>query len=213
MTIAHRGCKAQSGKSSAQKFCVLFSLTVSDPVYLCVCIVHSIVSSLTIDYRKRRCFSAAVDNSSSSSDLAGESVLEADVGSSSSPACRPVYQSAMVDVYARFVMADIRHGSPPYMLHRKALFRLTDLLRDRIRLSDESVARLRGGTVVDGLKPGITEIQVCNNNNNNNKYTEDTRETEFLYQRLSMALQRGNAVSFQNTMITEWIVVAAIYFV
>jgi len=33
--------------------------------------------------------------------------------------------------------------------------------------------------------------------------TEDTRETEFLSQRLSMALQRGNAVSFQNTMITE----------
>ena len=79
----------------------------------------------------------------------------------SSPSCRPLYQSATVDVYARFVMADIRHGSPPYMLHRKALFRLTDLLRDRIRLSDESVARLRGGTVVDGLKPGVTEIQVC----------------------------------------------------
>jgi len=33
--------------------------------------------------------------------------------------------------------------------------------------------------------------------------TVDTRETEFLFQRLSMALQRGNAVSFQNTMITE----------
>jgi len=33
--------------------------------------------------------------------------------------------------------------------------------------------------------------------------TEDTRETEFLFQRLSMALQRGNAVSFQNTIITE----------
>jgi len=33
--------------------------------------------------------------------------------------------------------------------------------------------------------------------------TEDTRETEFLFQRLSMALQRENAVSFQNTMITE----------
>jgi len=33
--------------------------------------------------------------------------------------------------------------------------------------------------------------------------TEDTRETEFLFQRLSVALQWGNAVSFQNTMITE----------
>jgi len=59
-------------------------------------------------------------------------------------------------------MTDVGHGSPPYMLHRKALFRLTELLRDRIRLSDESIARLRaGGTVVDGLKPGVTEIQVA----------------------------------------------------
>jgi len=33
--------------------------------------------------------------------------------------------------------------------------------------------------------------------------TEDTRETTFLFQRLSMALQRGNAVSFNNTMVTE----------
>jgi len=33
--------------------------------------------------------------------------------------------------------------------------------------------------------------------------TEDTRETTFLFQRLSMALQRGNAVYFHNTMVTE----------
>ena len=33
--------------------------------------------------------------------------------------------------------------------------------------------------------------------------TEDTRETTFLFQRLSMALQRGNAVSFHNTMVAE----------
>jgi len=33
--------------------------------------------------------------------------------------------------------------------------------------------------------------------------TEDTWETTFLFQRLSMALQRGNLVSFQYTMITE----------
>ena len=31
---------------------------------------------------------------------------------------------------------------------------------------------------------------------------EDTRETTFLFQRLSVALQRGNAVSFHNTMVT-----------
>jgi len=33
--------------------------------------------------------------------------------------------------------------------------------------------------------------------------TKDTRETVFLFQRLSIALQRGNAVSFLNTMNTE----------
>jgi len=33
--------------------------------------------------------------------------------------------------------------------------------------------------------------------------TQDTRETVFLFQRLSIALQRGNAVSFLNTMNTE----------
>jgi len=40
--------------------------------------------------------------------------------------------------------------------------------------------------------------------------TEDTRETTFLFQRLSTALQRGDAVSFQNTMVTEQIAVATI---
>ena len=103
--------------------------------------------------------SSNISSASESSNNA-DSAVAGGFGYSSVPTCRPLYQSATVDVYARFVMADIRHGSPPYMLHRKALFRLTDLLRDRIRLSDESVARLRGGTVVDGLRPGVTEIQV-----------------------------------------------------
>ena len=31
--------------------------------------------------------------------------------------------------------------------------------------------------------------------------TEDTRETTFLFQHLTMALQRGNEVSFHNTMV------------
>ena len=33
--------------------------------------------------------------------------------------------------------------------------------------------------------------------------TADSRETTFMFQRLSIALQQGNAVSFQNTMTTE----------
>jgi len=33
--------------------------------------------------------------------------------------------------------------------------------------------------------------------------TDDTNETTFLFQRLSIDLQRGNTVSFHNTMVTE----------
>ena len=33
--------------------------------------------------------------------------------------------------------------------------------------------------------------------------TEDTRETTFLFQHFSMALERGNVVTFHNTMVTE----------
>jgi len=33
--------------------------------------------------------------------------------------------------------------------------------------------------------------------------TQDTRETDFLFQRLSVALQRGNAVFFHNTFNVE----------
>ena len=33
--------------------------------------------------------------------------------------------------------------------------------------------------------------------------TEDTRETTYLFQRLSVALQRGNTVSFHSTFTTE----------
>ena len=40
--------------------------------------------------------------------------------------------------------------------------------------------------------------------------TEDSRETTFLFQCLSIALQQGNAVSFQNPMTIEWAAVAAV---
>jgi len=33
--------------------------------------------------------------------------------------------------------------------------------------------------------------------------TEDPREATYLFQRMSVALQRGNAVSFHNTFTTE----------
>jgi len=98
---------------------------------------------------------------SSSVDQTTDSILSNIDDLDSTQACRPLYQSANVDVYARFVTADSAHGSPPYMLHRKAVFRLTDLVRDRIQLSNATVARLRSGkSVIDGLRPGRSEIQV-----------------------------------------------------
>ena len=45
----------------------------------------------------------------------------------------------------------------------------------------------RAGELVQKIGRQITEV------------TEDTRETIFLFQRLSIALQQGNAVSFQST--------------
>jgi len=38
-----------------------------------------------------------------------------------------------------------------------------------------------------------------NNNNNNNNITHDSRETAFLFQRLSVAIQRFNSVLIQET--------------
>jgi len=51
------------------------------------------------------------------------------------------------------------------------------------------------------------KLNVMNSNNNNNgrritSVTEETRETTFLFQHLSMALQRGNAVS-KHTLTSE----------
>jgi len=40
--------------------------------------------------------------------------------------------------------------------------------------------------------------------------TEDSRETTFLFPRLSIALEQGNVVSFQNTMTTEWAAIIAL---
>ena len=40
--------------------------------------------------------------------------------------------------------------------------------------------------------------------------TEDSRETSFSFQRVSLALQRGNVVSFLGTFPTEWTTVATL---
>ena len=47
-------------------------------------------------------------------------------------------------------------------MHRKALFRVTPLVRGRLRVADESIAYMsNGGATVDAIRDGRTEVQVC----------------------------------------------------
>lgn len=82
--------------------------------------------------------------------------------SDGSSACQSQrFQSAVVDVYTRFILSDVQ--PPMYLLHRKATFRVTHLVKHQLRAADTSVAKLRNGNMVDGVKPGRTEIQVAYN--------------------------------------------------
>jgi len=69
------------------------------------------------------------------------------------------FQSSLVDVYARFVLTDERHTTS-YMLHRKAQFLVTDIVRSLLQVTDETIAHLRDNKVIDGVKPGQTSVQV-----------------------------------------------------
>lgn len=71
--------------------------------------------------------------------------------------CHPAYQQAVVEVYASFAVPDDNHHQ--YLIHRKALLRVTDLVMGSLRVANPSVASLRGN-VVEGLKPGLTDIHV-----------------------------------------------------
>ncbi len=42
----------------------------------------------------------------------------------------------------------------------QAQIRVTDLVNDKLRIADTSIATL-SGTVVEGVSPGRTEVQVC----------------------------------------------------
>ncbi|ESN93750.1 hypothetical protein HELRODRAFT_180617 [Helobdella robusta] len=66
-----------------------------------------------------------------------------------------------------------------YKVHRKALYRVTHLLKGLLQVGDENVVKIDVGrsdglVLVDGLKPGRTEIKVISNNNNNNKVLATT---------------------------------------
>jgi transmembrane protein 132 len=71
--------------------------------------------------------------------------------------CSLRYQQSFVDVYARFKVPDGVRSQ--FLVHQKALFRVTDLVENRLRIADTSIATLEG-RVIEGLQPGRTEIQV-----------------------------------------------------
>ena len=62
-----------------------------------------------------------------------------------------------MEVFARFYVPDSSRDQ--FLVHRKALLRITDLVNDQLRIADASIATLNGN-VVEGLRPGRTEIQV-----------------------------------------------------
>ena len=103
--------------------------------------------------------------------------------------------------------------STTLIIHHSAMHSFTPNLKPSFPLFLPSVAFIFLSRT-DSADPRTVIIDTSEHifvfNFNNNKIgrrittiTEDTRETTFLFQRLSMALQRGNAVSFHNTMVTE----------
>ena len=71
--------------------------------------------------------------------------------------CDVRYQSAIVEVYASFMMADKPQSR--YMVNRRAQFRVTDLVGSQLRVADSTIATLEGN-IVEGLLPGRTSVQV-----------------------------------------------------
>lgn len=73
-------------------------------------------------------------------------------------ACDARYQLSMLEVYASFISTSGLNKQ--YLIKHEAKFRLTDLLLSQIRVTDPTVITLKGN-VVEGLKPGLSEIQVA----------------------------------------------------
>ncbi|GAB1607248.1 transmembrane protein 132E-like [Argonauta hians] len=71
--------------------------------------------------------------------------------------CRLRYQQSTVDVYASFCV--LENGRLQYYTGKKTFFRVTEMLKDRLRLSDSHIASL-SGNIIMGKNPGLTEIQV-----------------------------------------------------
>jgi len=71
--------------------------------------------------------------------------------------CDVRYQSAVIEVFAAFTMADTPQSR--HLGDRGAQFYVTDLVGSQLRVVDLTVATLEGH-VVQGLQAGRTQIQV-----------------------------------------------------
>jgi len=69
------------------------------------------------------------------------------------------FQSSLIDVYARFLLSN-EHDTTVYLLHQKAKFLVTDIVRPLLQVTDETVAHLRDRRVIDAVEPGQTSVQV-----------------------------------------------------
>nr|XP_022906136.1 transmembrane protein 132E [Onthophagus taurus] len=75
------------------------------------------------------------------------------------PNCRLRYQQTTVDVYAHFMAIDHDSGRVTYLINRRTLLRVTDLILPSLRVSDPRIASLHG-RILQGRSMGRTEVQV-----------------------------------------------------
>jgi len=103
------------------------------------------------------------------------------------------------DTYAESHIADAVSTSG-VVAHQAAQYKITNFLKlaSTLRPMLYPIAIETAGTWDDVAIEIVHEI-----GRRTTVITQDTREIAFLFQRLSIALQRGNSVSFLNTMNTE----------
>lgn len=72
--------------------------------------------------------------------------------------CDVRYQLAMLEIYAFFISTSLPNKQ--YFIKHNAKFRLTDILLSQTHITDATIISLKGN-IVEGLKPGRSEIQVA----------------------------------------------------
>ncbi|CAG9860128.1 unnamed protein product [Phyllotreta striolata] len=75
------------------------------------------------------------------------------------PICKLRYQQTSVEVYAHFLASDHTSGRTTYLINRRTLLRITDLVLPWLRVSDPRIASLHG-KILQGRSVGRTEVQV-----------------------------------------------------